>query len=168
MVRWITLHVTARKCLRMVGRSKQSRKTQTVYFIFGTFWFDICLGAGNRHCGGPRGALVSMSGGHIWGTAEFKQAPEQWSGAGVRCRGCSSVSAPARLTASVFIDFSLSFSSTGIITWGTYWKFWHAQIWNRSPIFSSILKVSFFSSDCSRSWYWSHDYLTKALSAPNS
>lgn len=43
---------------------------------------------------------------------------------------------------SVVLRALTSLSLTDIRTWGTYWRFWRAQIWNRSPIFSSILKVS--------------------------
>lgn len=119
------------------------------------------LGTGNTHWGSDGNA------GHIWGTSEFIQAPERQSGAGVKCRGCSSKSPPAHLRCWLITDFS-HFSSTGFVTWGTYWKFWRAQIWNRSLIFSLILKVSalcFLKWFFPLLWYWSHEFISKALSA---
>lgn len=155
MVKWISLHAAARKGLPMLGRSFAKQKSNCVFYFWAFFWFDIWLVRAwvqETHTGEcPRGVLVYVNGGHIWGITEFIQAPEQWSRAGVRCMDTTMhhhllTSLLHSSSSSLFIDFSLFFFfslSTGIITWGTYWKFWHAQIWNRSPIFSSILKVSF-------------------------
>lgn len=155
MVKWISLHAAARKGLPMLGRSLAKQKSNCVFYFWGLFlvWHLVgeSLGAGNTHWGVSEGSAgVCERWAHLgyhWvhtGTRAVKQS-------GSEVHGYNNASPPAHFTAALFFFFSFywfpssSFFSlsTGIITWGTYWKFWHAQIWNRSPIFSSILKVSF-------------------------
>lgn len=170
-VKWIVLHTAACKCSRLLGRKLTKQKNVNwvffLFFIFGDFLVLTSGLAWHRKPTWERGSKGSAGVcGRIWGTTELTHSPEQWSRAGARCRGRGSVSPPAHYTAAFlsFTGFSL-LSSTGIVTWGTYWKFWLAQIWNRSPIFSSILKVSFFFKVIAPlSRYRSHEYLTITLS----
>lgn len=43
LLKWIPLHTTACKCLRLLGRNLAKQKNSNWVFIFGTFWFDIWL-----------------------------------------------------------------------------------------------------------------------------
>lgn len=135
-------------------------KLISIFFFF-YFWGPFLVTSGSAPA---EGALMGGWGskgtsgvcGHIWGTTGSAQTPEQWSTAGARwslsTRRIPPLTRPP-----------LS-SSAGIVTWGTYWKFWLARIWNRSPIFSWILKVSLFHV-IELSWYRSHECLPIPLSA---
>lgn len=93
------------------------------------------LGAGNRH--GGLGELWCL-----WAVGASGAPPSSYrhrSSEAEQGRGLMDAASVHFTTASFS---SVHFLSTGIVSWGTYWKFWLAQIWNRSPIFSSILKVS--------------------------
>lgn len=154
MVKWISLHAAARKGLPMLGRSLAKQKSNCLLFL-GPF-FGLTSGWWEPGCrkhtlGSVRGECWCM-----WtvGTSgvslssyrhQSSEAEREWGAWIQQCittcsLHCCTLLLLLFLLISLFFFFSLS---TGIITWGTYWKFWHAQIWNRSPIFSSILKVSF-------------------------
>lgn len=115
MVKWISLHAAARKGLPMLGRSLAKQKSNCVFYFWAFFWFDIWLVRAwvqETHTGEcPRGVLVYVNGGHIWGITEFIQAPEQWSRAGVRCMDTTMhhhlLTSLLHSSSSLFIDFSL-------------------------------------------------------------
>lgn len=145
---WITLQTTVCNCLWFLGRNSKKHRNPNWILFLETFlvWHLACSEPGCRKhtrtgVQGERWCLWAV--GNIWGSGAVKQSRGRVS----RCHGDRKVSPPALFAAVFFsfIDFFSSlFLSAGIVTWGTYWKFWLAQIWNRSPIFSSILKVSFF------------------------
>lgn len=118
MVKWISLHAAARKGLPMLGRSLAKQKSNCVFYFWAFFWFDIWLVRAwvqETHTGEcPRGVLVYVNGGHIWGITEFIQASEQWSRAGVRCMDTTMhhhllTSLLHSSSSSLFIKFSLFF-----------------------------------------------------------
>lgn len=103
--------------LAVAGKKLNKAEKLKLSFLFLETFFFFCLTSGlftawaqETHIEGGVSKENSGVGGHLWGTAEFIQTPEQWSRTGVRWHRYSSVSPPSHFTAAFFfscIDFYL-------------------------------------------------------------